>query len=55
MNSDDFKKKASDLLLLVEQQERGEITDLQLLRAWKDFYRQGSAYLQELQRQIKIN
>ncbi len=55
MTSDEFKQMAFDLLELVEKQERGEISEFQLLRAWKQFMRQASLYFEELNKQIKIN
>lgn len=50
-----FQKAAEDLLISVERQSRGEISEHQLLREWVRFRRLADAYFKTLEKQIRIN
>jgi len=54
-SSKDFKEEAAKLLKLVEANERGEISDIVLLVAWKKFMRSGMEYFRLLDNQNKLN
>lgn len=54
-SSKDFKEAAASLLKLVEAHERGEVTDIALLREWKKFMRSGMEYFRLLDNQNKLN
>lgn len=51
----EFRAAARHLLELVDAEARGEISQHELLRAWKIFMRAGNDYLKQLERQIKLN
>lgn len=51
-SSEEFQEAAQQLLKLVEEQEAGRITDMQLFYAWAKFRRKADKYLDSLR---KIN
>lgn len=54
-NEKEFRTAAANLLKMVEAQERGEISEYQLLRAWKQFMRAGTDYIKRLGSASNLN
>ena len=53
--AEEFQQAAALLLKLVEDYEKGLISEHQLLSAWKKFMRDGQKYLNQLHQEIKLN
>lgn len=54
-NEKEFRASAEHLLEMVDACERGEISEYQLLRAWKQFMRAGADYIKRLGSASNLN